>query len=286
VNRIGSHARTILVKGIAVPSFLYGTAWKEADTQRLVTAALDAGFRGVDTANQRKHYDEAAVGEALRLAFESGLARESLFIQTKFTHRDGQDHRLPYDERAPIGEQVRQSWGSSCAHLHVDVIDSFVLHGPSARVGLAASDWDAWHAMEDLHTQGRVRLLGVSNVTAEQLVLLCTKARVPPAMVQNRTYARKGWDRAVRAAAREHGVAYQGFSLLTANTTEQKSPVLERIVKRTGRTRAQIIYRFAMHLDMICLNGTSSAAHMAEDLESTSFELLAEEISALERVSG
>ncbi len=268
--------------GIQAPSFLYGTAWKEDDTQRLVTMALAAGFRGIDTANQRKHYHEAAVGEALRLAFDAGMRRDALFIQTKFTHRDGQDHRLPYEAAAPIATQVRQSFESSLAHLHVDVIDSYVLHGPSTSRGLGREDREAWAAMEDLLAAGRVRMLGVSNVTAEQLSLLCREARTPPAMVQNRTYARKGWDREVRAVAKEHGVVYQGFSLLTANAAAVESAAVACIVARTGRTRAQIIYRFAMHLGMICLCGTKSATHMAEDLAATGFDLGADEIASLE----
>jgi len=283
---IGFHASRVQVKGIWVPSFLYGTAWKKDDTQRFVTMALAAGFRGIDTANQRKHYHEVGVGDALRIAFDAGMPRESLFIQTKFTQRPGQDHRLPYDERAPIAEQVRQSFESSCEHLHVDVIDSYVLHGPSASVGLPQCDLDAWRAMEDLHTAGRTRLLGVSNVTAEQLALLCKVARVPPAMVQNRTYARTGWDRDVRVVAKQNGVVYQGFSLLTANAEELKSPVFDRIARRTGMTRSQIVFRFAMQLGMICLTGTTSEAHMKEDLATSEEPLSDEEIALLENVSG
>ncbi len=61
------------------------------------------GFRGIDTANQRRHYDEAAVGRAIAASVETGpLVREDLFLQTKFTFLRGQDHRLPYDPRAPI----------------------------------------------------------------------------------------------------------------------------------------------------------------------------------------
>src|SRR5688572_9311594 len=88
--------------GVRVPRLLYGTAWKEARTSPLVTAALQAGFRGIDTANQRKHYHEVAVGEAVQAAIKEGLVqREDLFLQTKFTHIGGQDHRLPYDPAAP-----------------------------------------------------------------------------------------------------------------------------------------------------------------------------------------
>jgi diketogulonate reductase-like aldo/keto reductase len=162
--------RTLLIEGVTVPRFLYGTAWKEDETQRLTALALQQGFRGIDTANQRRHYHEAAVGQAIAAAVASGLvAREDLFLQTKFTSRGGQDHRLPYDPNAPIPLQVEQSFASSLEHLGTERIDSYVLHGPTQRVGLAAADWEAWRAMEALHDSGRARLLGVSNVTLEQL---------------------------------------------------------------------------------------------------------------------
>lgn len=104
-----------------VPALVYGTAWKEDATQRLVATALEAGFRGLDTANQRRHYHEAGVGAALKDALARGLLeREDLFLQTKFTFRDGQDHRLPYDPAAPVAKQVQQSFASSLEHLGVD----------------------------------------------------------------------------------------------------------------------------------------------------------------------
>jgi hypothetical protein len=110
-----------------LPSILYGTAWKEERTRELTSQALAAGYRGIDTANQRKHYVEAAVGEAIAA---SGVPRAALFVQTKFTYQRGQDHRLPYDPAAPLADQVAQSFASSCEHLGTDVIDSYVLHGP------------------------------------------------------------------------------------------------------------------------------------------------------------
>ena len=87
------------------PFFLYGTAWKEARTTQLTLQALEAGFRGIDTANQQKHYFEAAVGEGLLIAYDRlNLSRGELWLQTKFTHQGGQDHRLPYDPKSPISE--------------------------------------------------------------------------------------------------------------------------------------------------------------------------------------
>ena len=161
--------RTMMIDGVRVPRFFYGTAWKEDETARLTALALGQGFRGIDTANQRKHYPEAGVGRGIRDAVESGLvARDDLFLQTKFTFRRGQDHRLPYDPKAPIPDQVAQSFACLLEHLGTDVIDSYVLHGPTSRAGLGPDDWAAWRAMEALHSSGRARLLGISNVTLEQ----------------------------------------------------------------------------------------------------------------------
>src|SRR5262249_8838455 len=156
--------RTLSIDGVPVPRFLYGTAWKEDQTQRLTGLALRQGFRGIDTANQRHHYYEAAVGQAVAAAVESGLVtRSEPFLQTKFTRRRGEDHRVPYDPGAPVAIQVEQSFVSSLEHLGVEVIDSYLLHGPTQGVGLAAADWEAWRTMETLSQGGRVRLLGVSN---------------------------------------------------------------------------------------------------------------------------
>jgi diketogulonate reductase-like aldo/keto reductase len=275
--------RTVSIDGVRVPRFLYGTAWKEDDTQRLTELALRQGFRGIDTANQRRHYDEAAVGQAVAAAVASGLvARDDLFLQTKFTFRRGQDHRLPYDPEAPVATQVEQSFASSLAHLGTDVIDSYVLHGPTQRAGLAPADWEAWRAMEALHGSGRARLLGVSNVTLEQLQLLCQGARVRPRFVQNRCYAAQGWDRRVREFCAAHGLVYQGFSLLTANRVALARPELSRIARRHGRTVAQVVFRFALDVGMIPLTGTTDAGHTRADLDVFDFRLAPDEVERIE----
>ncbi|HEY6559084.1 MAG TPA: aldo/keto reductase [Polyangiaceae bacterium] len=268
---------TRILQGIAVPSMIYGTAWKEERTAELTQLALEAGFSAIDTANQRKHYFEAAVGEAVA---QSGMARSELFLQSKFTYARGQDHRLPYDPKAPFAEQVRQSFASSLEHLRTDYLDSYVLHGPASRSLLVGADWEVWSAMEDLQRANKVRLLGVSNVELEQLRGLCEKAR--PAFVQNRCYASHGWDREVRAFCRDNDVVYQGFSLLTANRAQLAAPPVTRAAVRTGRTAAQVIFAFARQLGMIPLTGTSDPRHMQQDLEA--FELRDEEVAAIERI--
>jgi diketogulonate reductase-like aldo/keto reductase len=278
--------RTVLLDDVRVPRFLYGTAWKEERTQQLTALALRQGFRGIDTANQRRHYHEAAVGRAVAAATAAGLVtREDLFLQTKFTFRAGQDHRLPYDPTAPLRRQVEQSFASSLEHLGTRLIDSYLLHGPTQRSGLAAADWEAWRAMEALHDSGRARLLGVSNFTLEQLRRLCERARVPPRFVQNRCYASRGWDRAVREFCGTHGMVYQGFSLLTANRDVLTHPEMARIARRHGRSVAQVIFRFALDAGMVPLTGTTDAGHMGEDLEAFAFRLEPEEAERIERLA-
>jgi diketogulonate reductase-like aldo/keto reductase len=278
--------RTLSIDGARVPRFLYGTAWKEDQTERLTALALRQGFRGIDTANQRRHYYETAVGRAIATVVDSGLLnRDDLFLQTKFTFRAGQDHRLPYDPEAPIPVQVEQSFASSLEHLGTDVIDSYVLHGPSRREGLGAADWEAWRAMEILHDSGRVRHLGVSNVTLEQLQLLCGGARVPPRFVQNRCYATQGWDRRVREFCSAHGLVYQGFSLLTANRGALARPELARIARHHGRTVSEIVFRFALDVGMMVLTGTTSADHMRIDLGVFDFRLEPDEVEMIENLA-
>ncbi len=278
--------RTVMVGGVAVPRLLYGTAWKEDRTRALTELALRQGFCGIDTANQRKHYHEAAVGEAVTAALSGGLlTRNEVFLQTKFTFRGGQDHRLPYDPAAPVADQVEQSFASSLEHLNVRHIDSYVLHGPTQRSGLAAADWEAWRAMEALHDRGGVRLLGVSNVSLEQVRQLCDGASVRPGFVQNRCYAASGWDLAVRKFCATHGMVYQGFSLLTGNRDILVHSDLTRIARRYGRTESQIVFRFALDIGMVVLTGATDAGHMREDLDVFSFQLNPDEVERIEHLS-
>ncbi|MEO6775988.1 MAG: aldo/keto reductase [Kofleriaceae bacterium] len=260
------------IRGIAVPELVYGTAWKESRTQGLVELALREGFRAIDTANQRKHYCEAAVGAGL-----GAVPRDQLFIQTKFTHRAGQDDRLPYDELAPIATQVAQSYASSLVHL--GKIDSYVLHGPSLRDRLAPEDVEAWRAIEALP----VALVGISNVSLRQLEELVALARVPPAFVQNRCYATTGWDRDVRAVCARHGIVYQAFSLLTANRDiVQHHREVRALAQGLGLTTAQLVFAFARQRGMLPLTGTTSAEHMRLDLASAAVELGPEPLAFLD----
>ena len=270
---------------IAVPSFMYGTAWKKDATARLVELAVESGFTAIDTANQLIHYEEARVGEALQSLAQKGIERAALFLQTKFTSADGQDHRTPYDPSADLTTQVRQSFASSLDHLHSDYLDSYVLHAPFSRRELGPADWEVWAAMEDLYQSGKTKMIGISNVGAAQLQELCERARVRPMMVQNRCFAALAWDKQVRTICQAHGIIYQGFSLLTANREVFAAPEIRAIAQRVGAGPAQVIFRFAMQIGMLPLTGTTSVQHMQEDLAADGISLSAEELRTIEMIA-
>ena len=269
---------------VSVPSFMYGTAWKKEATTQLVQLAVGAGFTAIDTANQLIHYQEALVGEALLTLAQQGVTRDRLFLQTKFTPTNGQDHRTPYDASANLTTQVSQSFDSSLIHLRTDYLDSYVLHGPYQRQGLGASDWEVWGAIEELYRSGKTKMIGISNVTAEQLTQLCARAVVKPMMVQNRCYAALGWDKDVREICRVHGIIYQGFSLLTANQGIFAEPAIRAIAQRLGAGLAQVVFRFAMQVGMLSLTGTTNPQHMKEDLHAEQFTLTAEDMQVIEAI--
>jgi len=271
--------------GVPIPSFMYGTAWKKEATSSLVQSAVESGFEAIDTANQLIHYEEARVGDALQALGEKGIPREKLFLQTKFTPVNGQDHRTPYNASADLATQVRQSFDSSLSHLHTECLDSYVLHGPYSRRGLGREDREVWAAMEGLYESGRTKMIGISNVVPDQLVQLCEQAAVMPMVVQNRCYAALGWDQEVREICRAHGIVYQGFSLLTANREFLVDPEIRTIAARLGTGPAQVLFRFAMMIGILPLTGTTSLQHMKEDLAAEQLELSKQEIRRIETIA-
>ncbi|MHA2168935.1 MAG: aldo/keto reductase family protein [Candidatus Kariarchaeaceae archaeon] len=267
------------------PYFMYGTAWKEDKTEQLTFMALEAGFRAIDTANQRKHYFEEGVGIGIASFLESGeFQREDLFIQTKFTYKEGQDNRLPYDPKADCPTQVQQSFQSSLTHLNTDYIDSYILHGPSTGRGLNRQDYEVWETMESLQKDGLTKFIGTSNTNAHQLQLLLDNSSIKPRFVQNRCFAQLGWDAAVRKICRENNIIYQGFSLLTANGQFLSDPRIRQMAVKYDVPIPSIIFSFAQHVGMLPLTGTSDKVHMKQDLSGLDIRLKNEELALIETI--
>ncbi|CAN0074581.1 unnamed protein product [Discosporangium mesarthrocarpum] len=268
-----------------MPPILYGTAWKKEKTAELVRLAVKSGFRGIDTACQPKHYDEAGVGEGWSTAAqEVGLNREDLFIQTKFTPLRGQDQQsVPYDPTAPLAEQVRQSVSKSLENLKTTYLDSLILHSPLKTLEETLT---VWRGFEEAVAAGQVRgMLGISNCyDLNTLKALCDATpplTVPVSIVQNRFYKDSGFDTELRKFCRERGIIYQSFWTLTANRHALASPevvslaaaVSERMEVGSGGgggvvTPQQLMFAFVSDaLGIVPLSGTTSLEHMHQDLE-------------------
>ena len=266
--------------GVAMPRLIYGTAWKKERTAAFVELALRSGFRGVDVACQPKHYHEAGVGEALSAASSNGLARSEIYVQTKFTPLAGQDpNDIPYDPRASLSRQVIQSFETSLRNLRTDYLDGLLLHSPYSD---DRDTLEAWRAMERLYDQGGVRQLGVSNFyELRRLETLCRNARIKPAVIQNRFYAKTHYDRDIRVFCKESGLVYESFWTLTANPEILAAPDMIELAAKYGRSPAQLFFRYLTQLDIVCLTGTSSKEHMEQDLSIFEFRLSPAECETL-----
>jgi len=267
-------------RGTCIPRILYGTAWKKERTAALVERALLAGFRGIDTACQPKHYDEPGVGKGVAARLHGGLRREQLYLQTKFTALDGQDRRrVPYDVKASLPEQVRQSCRASLANLRTTYLDCLVLHSPLDTMELTLQ---VWRELEALAGSGVVRELGISNCyQLDELESLCRAARIPPLVVQNRFHAETGYDREIRAFCRARGMLYQSFWTLTANPKILSDPGVQALARRYGVTPAQLFFRGLTQIGIVPLTGTCSEEHLRQDLELFDFELEATDLRQL-----
>lgn len=267
-------------QGVRSPRIIYGTAWKKTRTQELVRMAIQRGFRGIDTACQPKHYQEAAVGAGMAACLNDQLRRSDLYLQTKFTPLSGQDPaQLPYDPGAALAEQVAQSFTASALNLQTDYVDCLILHSalPDRR-----QMTQVWGAMEQIFHAGGARQLGISNCYSVAILqTLYQAAEVKPAVLQNRFYAETGYDRQIREFCRQHGIIYQSFWTLTANPQLLAHPAVTAPAGKYARTPAQILFRYLTQSDIVPLTGTTSATHMREDLEIFDFELTAEELAAV-----
>ena len=136
-----------------------------------------------------------------------------------------------------------------------------------------------------LHGNGQIESswtwTGRANAIMDNLL---AEGKIKPMVVQNRCFANRGWDRDVRRICRQHGIMYQGFSLLTANPYVLRHPRVRSIAERLGVDTPQVIFRFAMQAGMVPLTGTTSLEHMKEDLKVSDIEVPAEEVKLIESI--
>lgn len=271
--------------GVRMPAILYGTAWKQTETARLVELAVREGFRGIDTACQPKHYAEAGVGAGVGACLTPRLRRAELYLQTKFTPLSGQDPRhIPYDPHAAPPQQVVQSLAVSLRNLQTDYVDCLVLHSP---LPTPQQTLGVWRALEACVDAAQVRQIGISNCyDPAELEQLFQAARIKPAVVQNRFHAATGYDRTLRAFCTRQQIVYQSFWTLTANPQLLAHPTIAALASSHARTAPQIVFRYLTQVGIVPLSGTRSVAHMREDLSIFDFELTAAQRQAVEALLG
>ncbi|KAK5123783.1 hypothetical protein LTR85_002419 [Meristemomyces frigidus] len=253
-----------------MPALIYGTAWKKERSRELVRQALLAGFRGVDTAAQPKHYQEDQVGLGINDAIREGsLKRDEIYVQTKYTSINGQDpNKMPYDPKISISEQAYASVASSLENFgsaEAAYIDCLVLHSPFPT---PQQTQEAWRAMES-HVPHTVRSLGISNIYhLPGLRALYDSATVKPVVVQNRFHRDTGYDADVRAFCAEKGIAYQSFWTLTANPHLLRLQAVAFVAQNAGVSMQVALYGLVLGLGKVSiLDGTTNAGRMVEDLE-------------------
>lgn len=260
----------------AIPALIYGTAWKKDATADLVYQALNAGFTGIDTANQPKHYQEELVGSGVRKALQEGrVKRNHLYLQTKFTSANGQDpDNLPYNPKDPVSKQVQDSVESSLQHLrssgdHFDdvegsYIDTLVLHSPMPTM---AETMEVWETLEGFVPE-KIRNLGVSNCNLFTLMDIYERAAVKPAVVQNRFYPQTKFDIGLRKFCREKSIIYQSFWTLTANPKLVWSAEVGVLANQLGISTQAALYCLVLGLgNTVVLNGTKRDEIMRADLK-------------------
>jgi diketogulonate reductase-like aldo/keto reductase len=270
--------------GIKIPRIIYGTAWKKDRTAHWVEQAILNGFRGIDTACQPKHYDEAGVGKGVVACIEAGFVeREELYLQTKFTPLNGQDPlRVPYDSKASLSDQVNQSFQCSLKNLQTNYLDCLVLHSPLAN---PQELLEVWQAMEHAYHSGGVKQLGISNCYAlETLAFLYEAAKIKPAVLQNRFYADTHYDRNLRAFCQPRDILYQSFWTLTANPGVLAHATLKALTVKYRRTSAQLFFRYLTQIGIVPLTGTTSEHHLCDDLAIFDFELTMEDCRLIDEL--
>lgn len=233
-----------------------------AETERIVTDALEAGYRHIDTA--AIYRNEEGVGAAVR---DSGIPREELWITTKLWNK-------PHVEGL-----AREGLERSLGKLGLDHIDLFLIHWPRPDADRYV---DAWQKLIELREEGLVRSIGVSNFTPAHLVRLIDETGVVPALDQVELHPGFA-QRELRAYAAEQGIAIECWGPLG----QGKYPLLEYPAIRAtaeahGVSPAQVVLRWHLEHGLIPLPKTVSASRMRENADVFGFALSADELAAID----
>ncbi|MGW4996556.1 aldo/keto reductase [Streptomyces hydrogenans] len=249
-----------LNNGVGIPQLGFGVFQVPDDeTTSAVGAALEAGYRSIDTA--AIYGNETGVGRALAA---SGLPREELFVTTKLWNADqGYDATL-------------RAFDASLAKLGLAYLDLYLIHWPTPARDLYV---DSWRAVERLASEGRIRAAGVSNFQPAHLRRLLDSSSLVPAV--NQIELHPGLQQSeLRAFHAEHGIATEAWSPL-AQGAVLDDPAITAIAARTGKSPAQVVLRWHLQLGNVVIPKSVTPARIRQNLDVFDFRLTDEDMAAV-----
>jgi diketogulonate reductase-like aldo/keto reductase len=250
-----------LAGGTRMPLLGFGT-WQITgdDAVRATAAALEAGYRHLDTATV--YGNEAEVGRALA---DSGVARDDVFLTTK----------CPPDRAGEALDTLRRSLDA----LRTDHVDLWLVHWP----GDGDVNTRLWQSFVEAHQQGLAREIGVSNFDVELVDEVTGATGVPPAVNQVE-WSPFLFDPAVVTAHRDRDVVLEGYSALRGGTLDD--PTIAEIAQRLGRTPAQVIVRWHLQHRVVVIPKSVHPDRIRSNADVAGFELSAEDMAAIDALGG
>ncbi|HEY0498523.1 MAG TPA: aldo/keto reductase [Kutzneria sp.] len=249
-----------LNNGVEIPQLGFGVFQvPDEETTAAVTAALEAGYRSIDTA--AAYGNERGVGEAVKA---SGIERDELFITTKLWNSDqGYDATL-------------RAFDKSMAQLGLEQLDLYLIHWPVPKAGRFV---DTWKAFEQLHKDGRIRAIGVSNFQPTHLRRLLDEGLTLPAVNQIELHPALQ-QATLRAFHTEHGIATEAWSPL-AQGEVLDAPQITEAAEKHGKSPAQIVLRWHLQLGNIVIPKSVTPKRIRENIEVFDFELDGDDLAAI-----
>lgn len=251
---------TKLNNGVEMPILGFGVfQLPEKECEQCVADAIKAGYRLIDTA--QAYYNEEAVGRAVA---RQGVAREELFITTKVWVTEHS-----YDKaRASVLESMRK--------LQVEYLDLALIHQP------LGDYYAAYHALEDLYKDGKLRAVGISNFSAERMADLCAFNEIKPAVNQVETHPFFQQE-ALHEWMLKLGVQHEAWGPLAEHRVEEllENPVLDEIGRKYRKTPAQVILRFNIQRDIVVIPKSARPERIRENIAVFDFSLTGEEMNRI-----
>lgn len=253
-----------LSNGVTMPQLGLGVYQVEdgADVERAVSAAIDSGYRLIDTA--ALYGNEIGVGTAIK---KSSIPREELFITTKLWNTDqGYDSTLAAFE-------------TSLQKLGLDYIDLYLIHWPAPKRGQYV---ESWRAFEKLYADGRVKAIGVCNFHPEHLEVLLKEAKVIPMLnqIELHPYLQQ---REIATYDAAHNIHTESWSPIGGGGgTLLDDPVFGEIGVRYKKSPAQVVIRWHIQHGYVVIPKSSNPSRIAENIDVFDFELSEKDMNIID----